>query len=127
MRLMNDTNTPPEDLALDAGKLAVLVNLVLGGKINRGAYKETVEAVFMRDADPETYIAEKGLMMVTDDDAVLEAVRAALAANPDAVADYGAGKVKAFGFLMGQVMKKLGGAGNPDMAKNALKNILGSL
>ena len=124
MRLMNNTNTLPEDLSLDVQKLSTLITLVADGKINRGAYKETVEAVFTRDADPEAYIVEKGLMMLNDDGAVSEAVEAALAGNPDAVADYRAGKVKAFGFLMGQVMKKLGGAGNPDMAKKALKDML---
>ena len=124
MRLMNDTNTLPEDLSLDESKLAALIALVLEGKINRSAYKETIEAVFIRDVDPQNYIVEKGLMMVTDNKAVIEVVDIVLAENPGAVTDYRAGKVKAFGFLMGQIMKKLGGAGNPDMAKKFLKDVL---
>ena len=39
-------------------------------------------------------------------------------------ADYKAGKEKVFGFLMGQVMKKLGGKGNPDIAKKILTDML---
>ena len=39
MRLINTTNTLPEELSLDGHKLSVLISLVLGGKINRGAYK----------------------------------------------------------------------------------------
>jgi len=124
MRLMNNTNTLPEDLSLDAGKLSTLVALVSGGKINRGAYKETVEAVFTQNVDPESYIAEKGLMMINDDKAVIEAVEAVVAGNQDSVAEYRAGKEKVFGFLMGQVMKKLGGTGNPDMAKKILTDML---
>ncbi|MDR0294184.1 MAG: Asp-tRNA(Asn)/Glu-tRNA(Gln) amidotransferase subunit GatB [Oscillospiraceae bacterium] len=124
MRLMNVTNTLPEDLALDAGKLSALVSLMMEGKINRNAYKETAEAVFMSGADPEAYISEKGLLMVNDSDAVSEAAGAVIAANPDAAADYRAGKTKAFGFLMGQVMRKLGGTANPDAVKKILKNML---
>jgi len=125
MRLMNNTNTLPEDLSLDAGKLSALIALVSGGKINRGAYKETVEAVFTQNVDPESYVAEKGLMMINDDRAVIEAVELVLAENQSTVADYRAGKEKVFGFLMGQVMKKLGGTGNPDMAKKILIDMLG--
>ena len=124
MRLMNNANILPEDLVIDASKLSSLITLVTGGKINRNAYKETVEAVFTNNVDPEKYIAEKGLMMINDDNAVITAVKAVIAENQDSVADYRAGKEKVFGFLMGQVMKKLGGKGNPDMAKKSLQDAL---
>jgi aspartyl-tRNA(Asn)/glutamyl-tRNA(Gln) amidotransferase subunit B len=126
MRLMNNAGILPEDLSVDADKLSTLISLVTGGKINRNAYKETVEAVFTNNADPESYIAEKGLLMINDDNAVIDAVRAVITENQDSVADYRAGKEKVFGFLMGQVMKKLGGKGNPDMAKKALTETLKS-
>jgi aspartyl-tRNA(Asn)/glutamyl-tRNA(Gln) amidotransferase subunit B len=120
MRLMNNANILPEDLSVDAQKLSTLITLVTSGKINRGAYKETVEAVFKDNVDPESYIAEKGLSMINDDGAVDEAVKAVLVENSDLADEYRAGKEKVFGFLMGQVMKKLGGKGNPEIAKNAL-------
>jgi aspartyl-tRNA(Asn)/glutamyl-tRNA(Gln) amidotransferase subunit B len=120
MRLMNNANILPEDLSVDAQKLSTLITLVTSGKINRGAYKETVEAVFKDNVDPESYIVEKGLGMINDDGAVNEAVKAVIAENSDLVAEYRAGKEKVFGFLMGQVMKKLGGKGNPEIAKKAL-------
>jgi aspartyl-tRNA(Asn)/glutamyl-tRNA(Gln) amidotransferase subunit B len=124
MRLMNNANILPEDLILDTNKFSALIKLVANGKINRSAYKETVEAVFTKNVDPESYIAEKGLMMINDDNAVIEAVKAVITENQDSVADYRTGKEKVFGFLMGQVMKKLGGKGNPDIAKKILKNAL---
>ena len=55
---------------------------------------------------------------------VSETVESVIAANPNAVGDYRAGKDKAFGFLMGQVMKKLGKAGNPDAVRKSLKSKL---
>ena len=62
--------------------------------------------------------------MINDDSAVVEAVKAVLAGNQDSAADYRAGKEKVFGFLMGQVMKKLGGKGNPDIVKKTLADML---
>ena len=124
MRLMNNANTLPEDFVIDAGKLTILITLVTGGKINRGAYKETVEAVFTNNADPEKYIAEKGLMMVSDDGAVIDAIKAVMAENEDSVTDYRAGKEKVFGFLMGMTMKKLGKGGNPELVKTKLEEML---
>ena len=124
MRLMNNTNTLPENLSLDGHKLSILIALVTGEKISRNAYKEVVEAVFTDNVEPEAYIAEKGLMMLGDDRTVSGAVGSVLSDNPDAVTDYRSGKDKAFGFLMGQVMKKLGKAGNPEKARNALKERL---
>ena len=120
MRLMNQTNTLPEDLSLDEDKLSILIGLVVDGKINRNAYKETVEAVFLHDVNPETYISEKGLIMVSDSGAIVALVETIVADNPSAVADYQAGKQKAFGFLVGQVMKQLGGSGNPNMVREVL-------
>ena len=124
MRLMNNTNTLPEDLSIDPAKLLVLIELVLSGKINRSAYKETVEAVFTSNIDPETYITEKGLAIIDDDNAVTDAVKLVLAENQDSVTDFKAGKEKVFGFLMGQVMKKLGGKGNPEAVKKTLMDML---
>jgi len=120
MRLMNNSNMLPEDLSIDAEKLSALIGLVSGGKINRASYKETVEAVFTDNVDPEKYIGEKGLLMQSDDKAITEAVNSVVEQNMDSVAEYRAGKDKVFGFLMGQVMKKLGKGGNPDLVKEIL-------
>ena len=124
MQLMNSTNTLPENLSIDSMKLATLISLVVDGKINRTAYKETVEAVFNTDADPQEYITEKELLMIDDDDVVSQAVAVVLEDNTNAVADYHSGKDRAFGFLMGQIMKKLQGKGNPEILKKMLKKML---
>jgi aspartyl-tRNA(Asn)/glutamyl-tRNA(Gln) amidotransferase subunit B len=124
MRLMNNANILPEDLSIDADKLSVLIGFVSGGKINRNAYKETVEAVFTDNVDPEKYIAEKGLAMVSDNNAVISAVKSVLTENSEAADSWRTGKTQVFGFLMGQVMKKLGKGGNPEIAKKALEDAL---
>ena len=137
MRLMNNAGMLCEDLItrdaagdrgcpINADKLAVLIGFVARGKINRASFKEAVEAVFTSGADPEKYIAEKGMMMVSDDNAVIKAVEKVLAGNRDAALEYRAGKEKIFSFLMGMVMKELGRGGNPELAKKILQDSLGA-
>ncbi len=124
-RLMNRNNILPEQLAVDCDKLATLIGFVTAGKINRNAYKETVEAVFLCDAEPEDYITDNKLWMRTDGEDVRVAVEAVLMANQKSVAEYRDGKEKAFGFLMGQAMKQLAGQGNPAVVRQVLEEMLG--
>ena len=124
MRLMSQTDTLPESLSVNEKKLAILIDMVVSGRINRNAYKEAIEAVFLEDADPEKYIIENGLMMLTDDSVITQAAAEVVSDNPDAAKDYRLGKEKAFGYLVGQTMKKLGGAGNPEAVRKALENFL---
>ncbi len=48
-----------------------------------------------------------------------------MAANADKVAQYRGGKDKLFGFFVGNVMKAMGGKGNPALVNEALKQRLG--
>ena len=124
MRLLNQTNTLPEELSLDGHKLSYLITLVLNGKINRSAYKNTIEAVFTCNCDPEAYIIKNRLLIQNDGNLIAVAVDTVLMENPGAVSKYREGQEKVFGFLMGEVMKKLGSAGNPDTVRTALKKAL---
>ncbi|MCL1832334.1 MAG: Asp-tRNA(Asn)/Glu-tRNA(Gln) amidotransferase subunit GatB [Oscillospiraceae bacterium] len=129
MRLLKGDDADIEQLDVQDGqlgrKLGELVKLVADGKINRNAYKEVVGVVFADDGiEPMRYIEEKGLLMVEDSGAAREAVAAILKDNESAVEDYRAGKQKAFGFLMGQAMKKLGGTASPDVIKSTLTEML---
>ncbi|MCL2101537.1 MAG: Asp-tRNA(Asn)/Glu-tRNA(Gln) amidotransferase subunit GatB [Fibromonadales bacterium] len=124
MRLINNFNADMDTLTIDVDKLAFLIYLVVNGKINRGVYKDIVGEVFTNNVDPEKYIAEKGLLVVSDDDAIIAAVNEALSKNSAAVGDFAAGKEKAFTFLMGQAMKSLGGKGDPVSVKRVLLKVL---
>jgi len=124
MYLMNTTNTLPEELDINADKLALLISLLLDGKISRAAYKDVVGAIFADDVCPESYINEHKLMMVSDTSVIDKVVEAVVANNEKAVAEYREGKEKAFGFLVGQAMKELGSAGNPEMIRAKLKELL---
>ena len=89
--------------------------------------KEIVDDL-MEGKDPEKVVQEKGLEQVSDTGLIDSLVQKVLEENPQAIEDYKAGKDRAIGFLVGQVMKLSKGQANPTMVnesiKNALKNLL---
>ena len=124
MRLVNDTGCDIEKISVSSEKMAYLIELVANGKINRHAYRETIDAVFLHDANPKDYISEKGLFVVSDDGIITQAVEQTLAENPSAISDFKSGKEKALAFLMGQTMKNLSGKGDPVLVKRILLRVL---
>ena len=113
MRLLKETEQEPEELTLEPAKLAALIGLIDEGKINRTVAKEVFEKIFKENVDPESYVKEKGLIMVQDDGLLKETVERILDANPQSVADFLGGKEKAMGFLVGQTMKEMKGKADP--------------
>jgi len=124
--ILSDEFAPTSDeIETLAAKLATCIKLVLDKQINRNSYKEVVALVFENSKiEPLAYIEEKGLTMVEDTGAAQAAVEQVLRDNPDALADYRAGKQKAFGFLMGQVMKAVGKSASPEVIKSTLMKAL---
>ena len=92
--------------------------------INGRIAKEVFEAMVETGEAASAIVEEKGLRQVTDTGAIDAAVDAVLAANPDKLAEYRAGKDKLFGFFVGQVMKAMAGKGNPALVNEALKSKL---
>mgnify|MGYP006276102189 FL=1 len=68
----------------------------------------------------------EGLAQVGDTSAITAALEEVLAANPDAVSQFKAGKTNAFGFLVGQAMKAMKGKANPKVINELLKQMLES-
>ena len=78
----------------------------------------------------EAIIGKGGYQMVSDRDAIGEAVDAVIAANPQAIEDLKKGKKKpdaVKGFLRGQVMKQTGGKANPALVGELLESKLANL
>lgn len=112
-------------MPLTAPTLARLIALVEGGTLNRNTAVKVFEAVFDTDGDVDAYVREHGLEQVNDGGLVREACAKVLSAHPKSAADYQGGKEKAFGFLVGQVMRELKGRANPQAVNAALKELLG--
>ena len=124
MRLCSDNSVLPEDLKIDPQKLAALIKLIVGGKINRNVGKKVLEEIFANDTEPEAYVKEQGLLIVEDMGLLEKTVDEVLGKNPKSVEDYKNGKGKAIGFLMGQVMQALGGKADPKLVNGLLREKL---
>lgn len=127
MRLMKEKEMEPEDLMFSPDHLAKLIELTEKGTINSTVAKEVFEVIFEKDVDPEQYVSEHGLGMVSDAGALRETIEKVVADNPQSVADYQAGKKKAIGFLVGQTMKAMQGKADPGMVNRILQEMLASL
>ena len=126
MRLLKEHDLEPSDLSFAPENLAKLIDLIEKGTINRTTAKEVFEKVFAENVDPEVYVEENGLKIETDDGALEGIIERIVAANPQSVADYKAGKKKAIGFLVGQTMKAMKGKADPGTVNKMLTEILDS-
>lgn len=114
-RLLNLENRDIADCPVAPEHLVELIGLVDGGDLSVTMGKTVLEEAYAAGASPRRIVAERGYTQISDTDAIESAVRAALAANPRAVADYLGGKESAAKFLVGQVMKLTRGQAKPDL------------
>ncbi|HET6724634.1 MAG TPA: Asp-tRNA(Asn)/Glu-tRNA(Gln) amidotransferase GatCAB subunit B, partial [Gammaproteobacteria bacterium] len=82
-------------------------------------------AMWNGEGDADEIIDQRGLKQITDTSEIDGIVEEVLAANPDQLAQYRAGKDKLFGFFVGQVMKATRGKANPQQVNDLLKEKLG--
>ena len=127
LRRLSADGLEARDMALTPRTLARLIELVQEGKLNRNTAVRVFDAVFADDGDVDAYVKEHGLEQVSDAGLVGSVVDKVLAANPKSIQDFKAGKEKAFGFLVGQVMRELKGQASPQVVHQALRERLEQL
>jgi aspartyl-tRNA(Asn)/glutamyl-tRNA(Gln) amidotransferase subunit B len=121
--LMNRANIAREQVGtirVTPEKLGALVKLVENGTINRATGVEVLAKIYETGDDPAVIVERDGLAQVSDAEAIHAVVREVLAANAPMVERYRAGEDKLLGPLMGLVMKKLAGKGNPQVVKEVV-------
>ncbi len=87
-----------------------LVALVENGDLTDRLARQVLEGVIAGEGSPAEVVSARGLAVVSDDGALLEAIDAALAAQPDVLEKIRDGKVQAAGAILGAVMKAMGGS-----------------
>jgi aspartyl-tRNA(Asn)/glutamyl-tRNA(Gln) amidotransferase subunit B len=103
-----------------AARLGELIALIDSGAISGKIAKTVFEDMVATGNAPAAIVQAKGLTQVSDEGPILAAIEQVLAANPDKVAEYRAGKDKLLGFFVGQVMKATGGKANPPLVNKLL-------
>jgi aspartyl-tRNA(Asn)/glutamyl-tRNA(Gln) amidotransferase subunit B len=104
--------------------LASVVARVSDGTISGKAAKQVFEVMWKLGGTADQIIQREGLRQVSDAGAIEKVVDQVLAANARQVADYRAGKDKAFNSLVGQVMKATQGKANPAQVNEILRKKL---
>ncbi|MEO6223457.1 MAG: Asp-tRNA(Asn)/Glu-tRNA(Gln) amidotransferase subunit GatB [Vicinamibacterales bacterium] len=105
--------------------LAELTELVDRGTISSSVAKDVFAAMWTSGQSARAIVEEKGLSQIGDRASLEVLVDQVIAANPEPVAQYRAGKIQTFGFLVGQVMKASKGKANPALAGDMLKFRIG--
>jgi aspartyl-tRNA(Asn)/glutamyl-tRNA(Gln) amidotransferase subunit B len=122
--LMNDAGATFAAPPVAAADLRSILQRIEDGTISGKAAKEVLRAVAQGEGAPDAVIDKRGLRQVSDAGAIEAAVDQVLAANEKQVADYRAGKEKAFNSLVGQVMKATQGKANPAQVGEILRRKL---
>lgn len=114
-----------EESPVDAENLGKLIQLVEKGEIsNNQAKDEVFNTMYEEGKTAQEVVEEKGLKVVSDTGAIEAACKKVVDENPGPVEDLKNGKDKAFGFLVGMVMKETKGQANPKIVNDILKKLI---
>ena len=126
LAISKDKGISDDDIDIDIQKFACIIKMVDEGKINRSVGKKVLIEVLSNNIDPESYVKEHSLLMVSDTGLLETAIKEVLLENEKSVTEYKNGSQKVFGFLVGQVMKKTAGKADPRSVNELLKKNLDS-
>ncbi len=113
------------DSPVAAAQLAGLILRIADNTISNNIAKKVFEALWNGEgASADEIIDKQGLKQITDSGAIEALVDEVLAANAANVAEFRAGKEKAFNALVGQVMKAAKGKANPQQVNDLLRKKL---
>lgn len=121
---LNKADLTITESPVSAEALAQLLLRIVDNTISGKIAKTVFEAMWAQEGTADEIIESKGLKQVTDTGAIEKAIDEVIAANPEQVEQYRAGKDKVFGFLVGQAMKLTKGKANPAQLNELLKKKL---
>jgi aspartyl-tRNA(Asn)/glutamyl-tRNA(Gln) amidotransferase subunit B len=106
--------------------LGSLLDRIADGTISGKIAKEIFEAMWSGGGDADAIIKGRGLEQISNIESIEKLVADVLAANPEQVAQFRAGKTQVLGYLVGQIMKASGGKANPQQVNKILRAKLGA-
>ncbi len=123
-RMLNEKEMAIDESKVTEENLAALITLIDKGTISSKIAKQVFEEMFETGENANTIVEKKGLVQMSDEGAIKEICQKIVDANPQSIADYKAGKDRAIGFLVGQIMKETKGKANPQMVNKILLEII---
>lgn len=117
---LNANSLELADVKITGQGLGEMIGLLEKGTISSKIAKTVFKAMLESGKRPQQIVEEQGLVQISDEGAILAIVDQIIAANPQSVEDFKAGKDKAIGFLVGQIMKETKGKANPALVNKLL-------
>ncbi len=126
-RRLNSEETGIENAKVGSAQLAALIQRISDGTISNNAARQVFDTLWSGEgSEVDAVIESKGLKQMNDSGALEKIIDEVIAANPDNVAQFKAGKDKAFNALVGQAMKASKGKANPAQVNELLRKRLES-
>ncbi|MFI3166591.1 MAG: Asp-tRNA(Asn)/Glu-tRNA(Gln) amidotransferase subunit GatB [Bacillota bacterium] len=119
-KLRNEEESPK----ISAENLASVAQMAGGGIINSSVAKKVIKECWDNGSDAETFVKENKLEQINDRELLAKLVAEAIGKNPKSVADFKSGKAVALKSLMGGVMGKTSGKGNPIIVEELFNEML---
>ena len=120
-RRLNQDDIDFDAIPVASAQLAALIGRIVDNTISNNAAKQVFDALWQGEREVDAIIEAKGLKQMNDTGALESIIDEVLAGNADNIAQYKAGKDKAFNALVGQVMKASKGKANPAQVNVLLK------
>ncbi len=120
-RRLNQDDIDFDAIPVVSAQLAALIGRIVDNTISNNAAKQVFDALWQGEREVDAIIEAKGLKQMNDTGALESIIDEVLAGNADNIAQYKAGKDKAFNALVGQVMKASKGKANPAQVNALLK------
>ena len=121
---LNKAGLEINDSPITAASLVQLVTRIADETISGKIAKQVFEAMWLEEGSADDIIEARGLRQITDSGAIESLIDEVIAANPEQVEQFRAGKEKVMGFFVGQVMKQSRGKANPGQVNALLRDKL---
>jgi len=127
LQYLKEANIQIKQFPIPPKNLAELISLIEKKEITLSLAKEKVFPQMMqKKKEAPQIIKEEGLSQIRDEGKIREVILEVIEKNPKPFQQYQQGKVKTFGFFVGQVMKETRGHADPQLVHKILKEILDS-
>ncbi|WP_159885226.1 Asp-tRNA(Asn)/Glu-tRNA(Gln) amidotransferase subunit GatB [Paenibacillus puerhi] len=117
---LNANSLELADVRITGQGLGEMIGLIEKGTISSKIAKTVFKSMLETGKSPQAIVEEQGLVQISDEGAIAAIVDQVVEKNPQSVADFKAGKDKAVGFLVGQIMKETKGKANPGLVNKLI-------
>jgi aspartyl-tRNA(Asn)/glutamyl-tRNA(Gln) amidotransferase subunit B len=124
LKVLNEKQIDITEFKVKPEHIARLIELIKSGKISSSIAKKVFAEMVETGDAPDTIVEKKGLVQISDESYIEDAVDKVLESNRENVERYFAGKSGLFGYFVGQVMKMTKGKANPKLVNQILRRKL---